>query len=142
MHELIYMSIETRQMSDQDLLDLLSEAREKNERLGITGLLFYYKKEFVQILEGEKEAIFSLFDTIRLDKRHRGVELFWDAPIDNRGFHNWSMGFAANDQAKLLGQEGYANFVEDGIASVNVTEHPNEGRTMMLKLRDLLLNGQ
>lgn len=141
MHELIYSSIETRAMTERDLHDLLEEAREKNKRLGVTGLLFYYNKEFAQILEGDKNVIFELYERIRLDPRHRGVELFWDAPINERGFSNWSMGFATAAEAASLEALGFSQFIQEGISGVAVTEHASEGRKMMMRLRELLLSG-
>jgi len=38
---------------------LLAQSREKNASLGITGLLVYGKREFIQLLEGNKKDIFD-----------------------------------------------------------------------------------
>ncbi len=142
LHELIYTSIESRPMADEDLFAMLEEARLKNQRLGITGLLFYHDQEFVQILEGEKEVIFDLFNRITIDDRHRGVILFWDAPIKARSFENWSMGFATDDVARQLETSAYSSFLKDGLSGLNLTEHPNEGHYLMLELRNLMLKNE
>ena len=62
MYELLYCSMATREMKEADILSILEKAREKNSRLGVTGLLVHQKRtnEFLQILEGEKEVVLSL----------------------------------------------------------------------------------
>ena len=59
MHQILYVSVETHRFTKDDLKALLNQSREKNLKLGITGILIYYKKHFFQILEGEKDKIFD-----------------------------------------------------------------------------------
>jgi hypothetical protein len=62
-----------REKLDVNILDLMKAFREKNSRLQVTGLLVYQKgtREFMQILEVERQVIFDLLDIIKADKRHR-----------------------------------------------------------------------
>ncbi|MDD1617775.1 MAG: hypothetical protein CG439_2841 [Methylococcaceae bacterium NSP1-2] len=71
LHCLVYVSIATRKMSDNDLQTLLEKARKKNEGSAITGMLLYRDGFFAQVLEGELKDIEDLFAIISRDERHR-----------------------------------------------------------------------
>ena len=70
MHILFYCSVANQEMSDDAILDILKVAREHNSQKDITGILVFQKKtrEFMQILEGKKEAVFDLLDKIQDDE--------------------------------------------------------------------------
>lgn len=115
-HELVYVSEATREMSIADLTSLLEQSREKNARLGITGILVYHDKKFMQLLEGNRTDIFSLYETIYLDERNRQNHLLWDAPIANRSFADWSMAFITPSNLSLEGKPAYSSFLQSGLA--------------------------
>ena len=81
-------------MSDAALDDILEKARQNNERLDITGMLLYSEGAFFQVLEGERETVWDLYETIGQDPRHYGLILMFKRQISKRDFPNWSMGFA------------------------------------------------
>ncbi len=54
---LVYKSTAVCPMTQQDLLDLLIQSREKNHRLHVTGMLLYQKMTFLQVLEGNKTVV-------------------------------------------------------------------------------------
>ena len=49
-----------RQMSDEQLKELLAECRAYNAEYGITGMLIYYNSTFLQVLEGDEAVIDEL----------------------------------------------------------------------------------
>jgi hypothetical protein len=51
--------------------DILQTARKANSLLGISGLLLYRMGHFVQLLEGDEEAVLKLYQKIQLDSRHK-----------------------------------------------------------------------
>jgi hypothetical protein len=56
--ELLYCSVSVpSKLTHVDLDHILASARRRNVAVNITGLLLYYRGEFVQILEGEKESV-------------------------------------------------------------------------------------
>jgi hypothetical protein len=71
--------------------DLFSEARSKNKRQGISGALLVSEQWFVQTLEGDEDAILSLYARIKNDPRHDLVSLLSAGPVGNRVFSRWSM---------------------------------------------------
>ena len=93
MHYLIYLSYASADLTHDELNALLSECKRKNESRGITGILLYLDKKFFQILEGDKEAVTSLYEKIRLDERHSKASIILEGDLSSRNFPNWSMGF-------------------------------------------------
>jgi hypothetical protein len=97
MHRIIYLSSGIKIFSDEEINDLLKVSRNNNEKNGITGLLLYSDGNFMQILEGEKEAVESTYNKILNDTRHRNIILISKEPIKNRNFKEWKMGFSIVD---------------------------------------------
>lgn len=90
---LIYQSKLNVNCSDNDLEILSRKACEKNAPLRITGLLLFNGTEFFQILEGEEDAVNSLFYQISEDPRHCNVvELLRDYS-SHRRFNDIGMTF-------------------------------------------------
>jgi hypothetical protein len=119
LHELLYVSVETRRHTKDDLLALLNQSRANNEKLGITGILLYYKKHFLQVLEGEKETIFELLRKIRKDARHASVIMFWDQPIEKRNFQDWTMAFVNLEEIDRTKLKGFSDFLDKGFDEIN-----------------------
>ena len=91
MKSLIYVSQESRLLSVNDLETLLEGAITKNKLLHITGILFYIEGIFLQYIEGPKNNIDQLYDSITKDKRHHKIKLVNTQTITERKFSDWSM---------------------------------------------------
>lgn len=102
MFYLIYVSSAIKLMDDQELLFLLKQSRDNNLRLGITGMLLYKEGNFMQMIEGEKQTVLDLYETIRKDTRHRELITIITDETDQRAFDDWSMGFRNMDKAGPL----------------------------------------
>ena len=93
LHCLIYTSIAKQKMTDNCLKSLLDRSRSKNSSLNITGMLLYLDPYFVQILEGEINAVNETFKKISNDPMHDKVSLILKKAISERSFSNWLMVF-------------------------------------------------
>lgn len=114
MYQLIYASTATREMTERDLSALLEQARTKNERLEITGLLLYRDGAFIQVLEGGRETVDQLFATIEADERHEDViKLKGEKTHGEREFPKWSMGFRQVNDEDLNRLPGFSSFMQD-----------------------------
>ena len=89
MYRLVYVSAATVAFSKADLLDLLTKARDKNQKAGITGMLLYHDGDFLQLIEGERSAVQSLFEVIKADPRHSGTIVVDEEEADERVFADW-----------------------------------------------------
>ena len=109
---LIYASSAKSKMGDADLRAILDRARTVNSQLDITGILLHSEGSYFQVLEGDAEAIDSLYAKIAHDKRHTNVVLIVREPIASRSFADWSMGFASVTPKDVAGIIGGNDFFE------------------------------
>ena len=95
MHQIVYTSTATEDFSTPDLRKLLLDARVRNRALGVSGMLVFHDRTFLQALEGEQRAVNEIFASIVSDRRHRDIDVLHRGPgFDQRVFGDWSMGFA------------------------------------------------
>lgn len=90
METVIYTSAATR--AAPDLETILEASRRNNEAAGLTGVLLFAEGNFIQALEGPREALDATYDRILDDPRHRTIIELYRAPISARNFPDWSMG--------------------------------------------------
>jgi blue light- and temperature-responsive anti-repressor len=91
---LAYRSQATRVLSSTALAALLSQARQRNAALGITGLLIADGKYFMQWLEGPGDAVHAVWTSIRRDARHHHIEQIAVPRGGQRLFADWQMRLA------------------------------------------------
>lgn len=111
LHQLIYICSATRPLSDDDLIELLADAKGRNVERHITGVLLYYKSTFLQVLEGEAHELHHLYESISKDTRATGMVLLTERPIDNRDFPNWSMAFKRVDEGEAQALDGFLDLI-------------------------------
>lgn len=92
-------------------MQLLKASVERNTRAGITGLLLYQDGTFMQALEGDEEAVITLFAKISRDPRHHHVIPLIHGPIEQRNFPNSAMAFRDLDTTELRNLPGYSEFL-------------------------------
>ena len=88
-----------------DLNAIMDSANRNNQKHNVTGALIFDTLWFVQILEGEREAVSETLRRIMGDQRHDAVTVMDARPIAERQFGNWWMGLALlrSDDAALPG---------------------------------------
>ena len=91
---LLYASRAVEPIDAKMLESILEESRSYNRKRGITGMLCSYEEGngFLQVLEGSREEINRLYNTIVQDDRHTDVVLLAYEEITERKFANWRMG--------------------------------------------------
>ncbi len=109
---LVYTSRATEPFSPDALIDLLTGARDKNRRLGVSGMLLYAEPTFLQVLEGDLEVIESLFDVIEGDPRHADTRVLLREEAEERAFGDWTMGFVKADREMLASVAGLNDFLQ------------------------------
>ena len=101
-----------------DLGSILAVARRNNQARGITGLLMFNGKRFLQVLEGPDGAVEETFARIRRDPRHRAHVMLSRKAISAREFGDWSMAFRESECDSR-------NEIYDTICARSATAHPN-----------------
>ncbi len=112
MFHLVYVSSAVSPFSDQELDELLAISRTNNTKCGVTGMLLYLEGNFIQALEGEKDAVMATNLRIAKDPRHRGVLVLLQGDIEKRDFPDWSMGYRRVDRDGAGQIPGYTDFLD------------------------------
>jgi hypothetical protein len=109
---LVYSSTTDHDWSQDELVGLLRWSRGWNVRHGITGILLYRDCAFMQMLEGEEDAVRGLFSSISVDRRHQDVNLMWTDQAELRRFADWSMAFRELGEHPVL-HPGYSTALNE-----------------------------
>ena len=88
---LIYVSQATPPMTEATLDALREQSRTLNRSTGLTGCLLYQDGLFMQMLEGQREAVSALMDKVKTDPRHRDLRIVIEGPARRRVFLDWGM---------------------------------------------------
>jgi len=113
MISLVYISVTPRHMSDDDLTAILEVSRRNNPKRGITGMLLYKDRFFIQALEGERESVYNLYEKIHKDPRHINAVKIYEHEISERSFKDWSMGFNKLDTQEMPAFTGFLTASQD-----------------------------
>jgi hypothetical protein len=70
---------------------ILATSARNNRARGITGFLLFNGRNFLQLLEGEEQAVAELMERIIADPRHSGVSLLDRRSIASRACPDWAM---------------------------------------------------
>lgn len=73
------------------LSQILRTAQKRNEASGITGILSYRNGHYIQVIEGDDDAVDLLFAKIKTDPRHHQIDVLINVTINKRAFPNWGM---------------------------------------------------
>jgi hypothetical protein len=111
---IIYASTAVDLFDTQQLSELLKKAREKNKKLGVSGMLLHSEGNFFQVLEGPESTVTTLYQEICKDKRHKNATKIIQEPIADRVFKDWTMGFLEATSDELQSIDGVNDFFQDG----------------------------
>lgn len=124
MIQLTYTSIATPLLITSDIRRIMEIAKKFNAKNKITGCLLYYKRRFIQILEGEEEIIAKLYSRIKQDKKHFNVNLLYTNEISERIFPQWSMAFKEINNSQLKKLTSTMLFEDNLIRFSKITNKP------------------
>jgi len=88
----VYASRAASSLTSAMVEDILETSRSHNPASGITGILCYSGDVFIQVLEGGRDEVCELYNSIVKDPRHTTVRLLVFEEIRERKFCNWTMG--------------------------------------------------
>lgn len=87
-----YLYISTAPTLPREEVDaILAASARNNPARGITGLLLFNGRNFLQLLEGEESEVAGLMETITADPRHAGVSVLDRRTIKARTCPDWAM---------------------------------------------------
>lgn len=97
-YQLIYRSQSRGIPLQKDIDVILEKSIRNNKETGITGLLMYRERFFLQLLEGPRDTVIKCFEKIKEDKRHQNVEIVMQTEAENPAFSKWSMATLSSPQ--------------------------------------------
>jgi len=109
------MSVQAQTLRDSDIEELLFNAREKNKRLAITGVLLLIQGKFIQYIEGYEEDIDKVYESIKVDTRHNDLLLLDSGYIDKRQYNSWSMAYRKVQNSEITDILGYSELNLDDL---------------------------
>jgi hypothetical protein len=115
MFQYVYVSSAVVPFNGSQLQDLLTVSRDRNQECGLTGMLLYLHGNFIQLLEGEKEAVVATRERIGKDPRHRGMITLLETECEKRDFPDWSMGFENIEGPEAAKLPGYTDFLQRSV---------------------------
>lgn len=92
---LIYASTVADTFKPTDIECILTTARKKNKQHGLTGMLCFNSRYFLQCLEGSRSSVNECFSLIQNDTRHHSIMLLSYTEITERAFSSWEMGYVS-----------------------------------------------
>ena len=119
---LLYASRAAAPLTAPVVESILAQSRAHNPRLGITGILCYSEDLFLQALEGGRDEVCELYNTIVRDDRHTNVRILTYEEISERRFGNWLLKYAKLPVLNPFNCSGHASMalLEELLATASV----------------------
>jgi hypothetical protein len=106
-------------LSTDDLEELFGYTLKYNTEHNITGILLYKSGSFLQVLEGAKDTLLSIFERIEEDPRHKEIFTILKGPSKKRIFGDYASRFSiVKTEEDLENIERYLDQVEDNIPNL------------------------
>jgi hypothetical protein len=118
--QLCYISTARPNVGWDTVEEILWTSRRNNGAVHVTGLLLFNGKRFLQLLEGPKAAVATVYGRILRDDRHYAVVKLSEREIDEREFGGWDMAFErfAADNGRIAMTEKVKELTETASPSV------------------------
>ena len=88
---LLYVSHAVGPITTTVTTSILEKSSANNKKLDITGVLCQGAGLWMQVLEGERTRVNTLYARIMVDRHHQNVQLLSVEEIESRRFGQWSM---------------------------------------------------
>ena len=124
---LCYQSRTPSPPSSEELYELLADARERNKRFGVTGMLVHEGDRFFQWLEGPSAALEVLWTSISHDARHEDIEVLGEGVTPARLFSDWDLRFLRRDARE-------AEAAAAGLQAPAAAPGPEDDRVVLARL--------
>lgn len=92
-HTICYTSKASKDLNRASVELIYATTQQNNTKKGITGILLYGMDTFFQVLEGEKDTILRLYETIKTDPRHHTIYEVMNRPAEDYIFSSYSSVF-------------------------------------------------
>lgn len=92
-YTICYISKVSTGLSEEQMQELFTHSTITNNTNGIKGILLSAMGNFFQVLEGSKDQVVNLYNTIKDDKRHQDIYEVFNRPVLKPVFTNYNSVF-------------------------------------------------
>jgi diguanylate cyclase (GGDEF)-like protein/PAS domain S-box-containing protein len=117
---LLYVSQVSEGVDEEALAQVIKTSKQNIQAAGITGCLLYLGGCFMQMLEGSRENVLKLMESIRSDSRHKNVRIVIEGHEQQRVFLDWNMQF--HDMSNIAGAPDFSKWNRRTICFVELAE--------------------
>jgi hypothetical protein len=135
MFHVVCISTASHLLTKAELQAMLEETRETNAQVGVTGLLLYKDGTFLQVLEGDQEAVMKLVSSIKEHHRHKDFQMLWRGTSEHRLFADWSVGFRDLTDNSLKCTLGFSDFLNTPFTGVEFSANPADCMKLLLSFK-------
>jgi hypothetical protein len=107
---LIYVSRPVGPITSTVTTSILEKSHANNKKADITGILCQGVGLWMQVLEGERSQVNSLYSRIMEDRLHENLEILSMEEIKHRQFGQWSMALVHLDKDDPMVQMAHPEF--------------------------------
>ena len=105
---------------------ILKTAQAWNAEHGVTGVLCQGQGVFLQVLEGERDTVTSLYERITADRRHTNVDMIHCENITERRYGRWAMAHVSLSDLDPMGQIEWPEFDASSVTGLLVMARVDE----------------
>ncbi len=91
MERILYTSRASTDLPSDDVFRIIETSARNNPSRDVTGFLIFHRGQFLQLVEGERQALDELLGVLKRDIRHRDLTVHFREPAQQRCFPNWRM---------------------------------------------------
>jgi len=91
MYEIFISTVANKFLTVAEIKQAVIQLSARNISKNVTGILIYNEGAFYQILEGDKNVLLDLMETVKEDDRHGTVHTIWEGEIPKRGYKKWGL---------------------------------------------------
>lgn len=106
---IIYASKCQQGLEADQLEHILVHSSIFNKINSVTGILLFSEGHFLQLIEGNKEDVINLWNSIQADTRHYDFYKIVEGSLEERMFSDWSMCYKSENYEELQLIEAYRN---------------------------------
>lgn len=101
MERLIYTSVAAEGIGGGDVFEIVETSARNNVKRDISGFLIFKHGRFLQLVEGETDALEELMQSLQRDPRHHSLKILRRSVTGHRDFEGWRMRrFEAQDSGR------------------------------------------
>lgn len=135
-HQVIYASTAVEPLSMAQLCEIMKVSHYRNLAHELTGLLLYAHERFFHVLEGPEVKLREVYNSIRIDDRHKNMDELRFEPRESRNFEDWQMSFRPDDFNRDATNPG-SQFLYPDFDIARFEAEENEAFRMLLAFRQI-----